>query len=123
MIAAIALVAGLAAPGLPGATRSTRSVWHRRARASAYGPHLYGNTTFCGQTLRTGSLWVAHKTLPCGAKVKICHKGKCATLRVRDRGPFVSGRTFDITEGATKRYWGANATQWGIRYVRWKRVY
>ena len=42
---------------------------YRWAYASWYGPGLYGNRTACGQTLGYGTLGVAHKSLPCGAKV------------------------------------------------------
>ena len=42
---------------------------YRWAYASWYGPGLYGNRTACGGTLGYGTLGVAHKSLPCGAKV------------------------------------------------------
>lgn len=66
------------------------------AVASWYGPGLYGNTTACGQTLTPGTAGVAHKTLPCGTRLRLCFE-RCTTTRVIDRGPYVGGRTFDLT--------------------------
>jgi rare lipoprotein A len=74
---------------------------HRRepealAVASWYGPGLYGNHLACGGTLQPGTVGVAHKALPCGTKVRLCVR-RCITVSVIDRGPYVAGRTFDLT--------------------------
>lgn len=98
-----------------------RSSQYHRGIASAYGPGLYGNRTACGQTLRRSTIGVAHRTLPCGAHVRICHASRCAVLRVIDRGPFHASRTFDLTEAATRRHWHASARQWGVRSIRYRR--
>jgi rare lipoprotein A len=90
--------------------------------ASSYGPGLIGNTTACGQTLTPRTIGVAHKTLKCGTLVRLCHGRKCADVKVIDRGPFSGDRTWDITEGTTKRVWGINANQWGVRKVRAFRI-
>ena len=71
----------------------SRSVTRHAARASAYGPGLYGNTMACGGTLNRGTVAVAHKSLPCGALVQICFDRTCTTIPVRDRGPYVGGRS------------------------------
>lgn len=71
--------------------------------ASWYGPGLYGNTTACGQVLQPGTAGVAHKGMACGKRVRICLAaargcaGPLVTTRVIDRGPYVGGRTFDLT--------------------------
>ena len=44
---------------------------------------------------------MANKTLPCGARVKLLYHGRSVTVPVVDRGPYVAGRDFDLTE-ATK---------------------
>lgn len=77
-------------------TRRTVTVY-RPAHASWFGPGLYGGRTACGQTLTPGLLGVAHKTLPCGSKVRLRHKGRTVTVKVVDRGPFIPGREFDLT--------------------------
>lgn len=70
---------------------------YRPAHASWFGPGLYGGRTACGQTLTPGLLGVAHKTLPCGSKLRLRHHGRTVTVRVVDRGPFIPGREFDLT--------------------------
>lgn len=39
---------------------------------------------------------VAHKSLPCGTKLRLCYRGRCITARVIDRGPYVAGRDLDL---------------------------
>lgn len=77
------------------------SPW-RTAGASWYGPGLYGNRTACGQTLRKRTIGVAHKTLPCGTPVKFMHRGRVLVTRVIDRGPYIRGRAWDLTEAASE---------------------
>lgn len=75
---------------------------YRRALASWYGPGLYGNKLGCGGRLSTGTVGVAHKSLPCGTKLVLRHRGREVAARVIDRGPYVGNREFDLT-AATKR--------------------
>ena len=70
--------------------------------ASWYGPDFYGRKTADGTVLERNSLWVAHKTLPLGTKVKFTYNGKTITLPVKDRGPFIPGREWDLTESAAE---------------------
>jgi rare lipoprotein A len=72
----------------------------RSAGATWYGPGLYGNGTACGQTLRPGTIGVAHRTLPCGTTVKINYHGHSLVTKVIDRGPYTQGNDFDLTNGA-----------------------
>jgi rare lipoprotein A len=74
---------------------------YRQADASYYGPGLYGNGVACGGTLLPNTLGVANKTLPCGTRVKLRYHGHSLTVPVIDRGPYVAGRDYDLTE-ATK---------------------
>lgn len=72
----------------------------RSAGATWYGPGLYGNGTACGQTLRPGTIGVAHRTLPCGTTVKFIYHGRSLVTKVIDRGPYTPGNDFDLTNGA-----------------------
>ena len=72
----------------------------RTAGATWYGPGLYGNGTACGQTLRPGTIGVAHRTLPCGTTVKFSYHGHSLVTKVIDRGPYTPGNDFDLTNGA-----------------------
>ena len=74
----------------------------RHSGATWYGPGFYGNQTACGQVLRTATIGVAHKTLPCGTKVTFYYHGHSAIARVIDRGPFTRGNDWDLTNGLRK---------------------
>jgi rare lipoprotein A len=76
---------------------------YRFAGASYYGPGLYGNGVACGGTLMPGTMGVAHKTLPCGTKVKLRYHGRSVTVPVIDRGPYVAGRDYDLTWAVKER--------------------
>ncbi|MGH2950372.1 MAG: septal ring lytic transglycosylase RlpA family protein, partial [Solirubrobacteraceae bacterium] len=76
---------------------------YRWANASWYGPGLYGNRTGCGGTLHAGRVGVAHRTLPCGSRLTLRHRGRTVRVRVIDRGPYVGGREYDLTERTAKR--------------------
>jgi len=43
----------------------------------------------------------AHRTLPFGTHLRVCHRG-CVTVVVNDRGPFVRGRHLDLSYGAAR---------------------
>jgi len=75
--------------------------WHR-AKVSWYGPGFYGHTMAGGGKLTRKSMVVAHRSLPFGTKVQIAYNGRAVTAVVRDRGPFVAGRTFDLGPGTAK---------------------
>ena len=76
---------------------------YRTSYASWYGPGLYGNRLGCGGTLTAGRLGVAHKSLPCGAKVTLRHGGRVVRVPVIDRGPYVGGREFDLTAATAQK--------------------
>jgi len=78
----------------------------RLAGASWYGG---GGTMACGGWLTSSTLGVANKTLPCGTLVTLRYDGHTVRVPVVDRGPYVAGREFDLTE-ATKRALGFEGT-------------
>jgi rare lipoprotein A len=75
---------------------------YRLAGASWYGG---GGGLACGGWLTASTLGVANKTLPCGTLVTLRYGGHEVRVPVVDRGPYVAGRDFDLTE-ATKRALG-----------------
>lgn len=91
------------APAKPKARQSSgsSSSW-KSVKASWYGPGLYGNHTASGMTLNPGSMVLAHRSLPFGTKVEIRYDGKTVIAEVQDRGPFISGRVFDLGPGVAK---------------------
>jgi rare lipoprotein A (peptidoglycan hydrolase) len=84
-------------------SEARRLTSYRQAGASYYGPGLYGNGVACGGTLLRGTLGVANKTLPCGTMVKLRYHGHAITVPVIDRGPYVAGRDYDLTEATRDR--------------------
>jgi rare lipoprotein A len=75
---------------------------YRLADASWYGG---GGGLACGGELTSSTMGVANKTLPCGTLVTLRYGDRTVRVPVVDRGPYVAGREFDLTE-ATKRALG-----------------
>lgn len=65
--------------------------------ASWYGPGFYGNRTACGQLYTPEIAGVAHRTLPCGTMLELEFRGTVVVVPVIDRGPFIAGRTLDLS--------------------------
>lgn len=77
---------------------------------------------FPGKTALGEKLWPwsesgAHKTLPlpCTVRVTNLRNGRSTVIRLNDRGPFISGRTLDVTEPVAKKLGFYNA---GLAPVR-----
>ncbi|MFN8217138.1 MAG: septal ring lytic transglycosylase RlpA family protein [Solirubrobacterales bacterium] len=87
----------------PGSSKARRLTSFRYAGASYYGPGLYGNGVACGGTLTPSTLGVANKTLPCGTMVTLRYHGRSIRVPVIDRGPYVAGRDYDLTEATRNR--------------------
>ena len=82
-------------------TTSVSGSWIYDHEVSWYGPGFYGQRTACGLTLTTDLIGVAHRTLPCGTIVTFRNpaNGVVVSAPVVDRGPYVSGRQWDLTGG------------------------
>src|SRR6185295_1560483 len=61
---------------------TTRATVYRGARATWYGPGFYGHRLACGGRLRTTTLGVAHRKLPCGTPVEVFYGGRSITVPV-----------------------------------------
>jgi rare lipoprotein A (RlpA)-like double-psi beta-barrel protein len=91
------------APGEDGSDHALgRLSVYRLAEASWYGGE---GSLACGGWLTSTTLGVANKTLPCGTLVTLRYDGRTVRVPVIDRGPYVAGREYDLTE-ATKRALG-----------------
>jgi rare lipoprotein A (peptidoglycan hydrolase) len=103
--------AGLTADGRVGPATRLALIHHRmRTRTASYfGPGLWGHRTACGQVLTHRLRGVAHRSLPCGTIVTLEYGGRFASARVVDRGPYVRGRSLDLTY-ATARSIGFSGT-------------
>ena len=75
----------------------------------------YGLPVACGGVLHVAELGVANKTLPCGTEVIFVYGNRAVRVPVIDRGPYIAGRTWDLT-GAT-----AEALHFpGLGPIKWR---
>lgn len=72
--------------------------------ASHYGvgDGYHGRTTANGERYNAYGLSTAHRSLPFGTRLRVTNQanGKSVIVRVNDRGPFVGGRSLDLSYGA-----------------------
>jgi hypothetical protein len=96
-----------------------KNFWRFDPDISWYGPGFYDSGTACGQTYTRSIMGVAHRTLPCGTLVTFRNpaNGRQVTVPVIDRGPYVSGRQWDMSRGLCEYldhcYTGSIEWRWG----------
>jgi rare lipoprotein A len=63
-----------------------------------------GSKVACGGKLDESALSAAHRTLPCGTRVRVENKqnGRSVTVTINDRGPYVRSRIIDLTPAAAR---------------------
>lgn len=85
--------------------------------ASWYGEYFDGKPTASGEPYDMYDMTAAHLTLPLGTYVRVTnlHNGKSVVVRVNDRGPYVEGRTIDLSYGAAQ---ALHFTEKGLQRVR-----
>lgn len=84
------------------------------ALAGSSGPGAFGRRTACGGTIQPDTEGVSHPTLPCGARIFVFVHGISVLTQVVDRGPYVPGRQFDLTDALARRV-GLS----GVEQIRW----
>jgi len=98
-----------------------KNFWRFDPDISWYGPGFFGSGTACGQTYTREILGVAHRSLACGTLVTFRNpaNGRQITVPVIDRGPYVAGRTWDMSralcESLDHCYTGSIEWRWGGR--------
>jgi hypothetical protein len=68
--------------------------------ASWYGDEFAGQGTAMGAIFDPDLFTAAHRTLPLPSFVHVTYQGRCATVLVNDRGPYIEERVLDLSEGA-----------------------
>jgi rare lipoprotein A len=70
--------------------------------ASFYGS---GSRTANGEKFNPRDMTAAHRHLPFGTRVRVTDvkTGKSVTVRINDRGPFISGRIVDVSPAAAEQ--------------------
>jgi rare lipoprotein A len=65
-----------------------------------------GRKTANGERMNVRALTAAHRSLPFGTRVRVCHArsrgGRCVIVRINDRGPYVRGRCIDLSPAAAR---------------------
>ena len=85
--------------------------------ASWYGEYFDGKPTASGEPYDMYDMTAAHLTLPLGTYVKVTNlkNGRTVVVRVNDRGPYIEGRTIDLSYGAAQ---ALEFTEKGLQRVR-----
>ena len=86
--------------------------------ASWYGTES-GNRTANGEHFDGSSLTAAHRSLPFGTRLRVTYKGKSVVVRLNDRGPYVKGRSLDLSRAAAAKI---GLIRPGVARVCWERV-
>ena len=73
-------------------------------QASWYGPYFHGRLTATGEVFNQHHLTAAHPSLPFGTYLKVRNRlnQKTVVVRVNDRGPYISGRSLDLSYAAAQ---------------------
>lgn len=89
--------------------------------ASWYGVWHHGRPTASGEAFQMHELTAAHRSLPLGVCVEVVHleNGRGVFVRVNDRGPYVPGRTIDLSYRAAQEL---GMVEDGLARVRIRRV-
>lgn len=73
---------------------------HMVASFYGHGEHLSRHTA-SGALFNPRAYTAAHRSYPFGTVLRVCHRG-CVNVTVNDRGPFVRGRSLDLSYGAAR---------------------
>jgi rare lipoprotein A (peptidoglycan hydrolase) len=90
-------------------------------KASWYGQGFAGRRTSSGERFNPNQLTAASKTLPIGSVVRVTNveNGRSVNVRINDRGPFVRGRSLDLSRSAAQKI---GMTHKGVARVKVTRV-
>jgi peptidoglycan lytic transglycosylase len=86
-------------------TGNTTNSHPEKGIAAFYGRSMEGHKTACGSTYVASELTTAHRTLPCGTKVRITNtkNGKSIEATVNDRGPTSRKRIVDVSRAVAEQ--------------------
>lgn len=74
-----------------------------RMTASYYGTENGQTRTANGEKFTGRAMTAAHRSYPFGTKLRVTYQGKAVVVRVNDRGPFVRGRSLDLSKSAARK--------------------
>jgi rare lipoprotein A len=72
--------------------------------ASWYGPGFQGHRTASGERFDPQAFTAAARSLPLGARVRVTNltNGRSTVVRINDRGPYVRGRSLDLSYASAR---------------------
>lgn len=118
-----AAIAWMLACWAPTIANGAPEIYRSTAIASAYStadsPGVEGCT---GRRLSDHTLTFASLIVPCGARVEFCIRRRCVVGRRTDSGPYIRGRSFDLTLGLVHALGFRSVREWGVRTVTWRRL-
>lgn len=97
----------------------TYSTAAEKVYASWYGVPYHGRKTASGERYNMWAFTAAHRTLPFGTKLRVTYKDRSVIVKVNDRGPFIKGRSLDLSRAAAD---ALGCTAVGICLVTIERV-
>jgi rare lipoprotein A len=105
IVVLIWLGASISTKAAPKQTESAVSAHVEKGLAAFYGRRLEGHKTACGGTYSSSELTAAHRTLPCGTKLRITNtkNGKRVEATVNDRGPTSKKRLVDVSRAVAEQ--------------------
>lgn len=86
------------------AAQTGGEIFRQEGIASWYGIEFDGRPTASGEIFNSSLFTAAHPSLPFGTLLNVTnmHNNKTVTVKVNDRGPFVSARIIDISMAAAE---------------------
>jgi 3D (Asp-Asp-Asp) domain-containing protein len=92
-------------PSPVGQRRPTRHRSSRVMLASWYGPGFNGRRTASGEIFNQNRLTAASRTIPIGSRVQVTNlqNGRSVDVRINDCGPYVRGRSIDLSRRAARK--------------------
>lgn len=89
--------------------------------ASYYGKRFHGRKTASGDRFNMHRMTAAHRKWRFGTRVRVTNKsnGRSVVVKVNDRGPYVRGRSIDLSLAAARKLGMVGA---GVARVRLERI-
>lgn len=97
-LAAIAFIGVFSAA--PTSAHAIVASWYDCAKPGECSRH---KITASGEKFNPNALTAAHRSLPFGTMVKVTYKGRSVVVRINDRGPFIKGRSLDLSRAAARK--------------------
>ena len=88
----------------PKISKSAKAIWTEVGYASWYGPDYHNRRGSNGEVYDMNAFTAAHRTIPLNSLVRVTNEktGQVVSVRITDRGPFVTDRVIDLSKAAAK---------------------